>query len=155
MSIPKTDNERVFPFFLTGDPDVHPVSPDWPADWTPLSLYEALKKAWCAETCAPRLRGEWSEENPTVGQCSVTAFLAQDIFGGDVFGIPLPGGGTHCYNRVGETVFDLTDAQFLPEKLEYPCLHTQIRDVHFANEEKKKRYELLSARLKKAAAVQK
>ena len=53
-------------------------------------MYERLGKAWCAETCAPRMRGDWTPENRTLGQCSVTAFLVQDYFGGTVYGIPLP-----------------------------------------------------------------
>ena len=135
-------------YFRSGGEEIHPVSGDWPADWTPDDLYGALLHVWCRETCAPRLRTRWSEADPTVGQCSVTAFLAQDIFGGDVFGVPLPDGGIHCYNAVRGSVFDLTDAQFLPEKLEYPCLHPQDRAVHFAKEEKRNRYICLSDRLK-------
>ncbi len=43
----------------------------------------------------------WTPDNKTLGQCSITAFLAQDIFGGKVYGIPLPEGGVHCYNMIG------------------------------------------------------
>lgn len=138
-------------FFLKGPTAVFSVSPDWPPGWTPSDLYDALKMAWSADTCAPRLRAQWKPENPTVGQCSVTAFLAQDVFGGEVFGVPLPDGHFHCYNRVGGTVFDLTDAQFLPEKLSYPCDHPQSREIHFGSPEKKARYELLSARVLEVA----
>ena len=28
-------------------------------------LYDDLLQAWCAETCAPRMRGDWSPENRT------------------------------------------------------------------------------------------
>ena len=45
---------------------------------TPLDLYDALSQIWCAETCAPRMRQNWTPENKTLGQCSITAFLAQD-----------------------------------------------------------------------------
>ena len=69
---------------------------DYPGIRTPRDLYDRLSDGvWCVETCAPRLRGKWSEENRTCGQCSITAFLAQDIFGGEVRGIPLPGGNYH------------------------------------------------------------
>ena len=53
----------------------------------PADLYDALSEIWCAQTCAPRMRQDWTPENKTLGQCSVTAFLAQDIFGGQVYGI--------------------------------------------------------------------
>ena len=81
---------------------------DYPGIHTPRDLYNRLWDLWCADTCAPRMRGDWSEDNRTLGQCSVTAFLAQDIFGGKVYGIPLPDGGFHCYNVIGDCVFDLT-----------------------------------------------
>ena len=53
---------------------------------TPVDLYDALSNIWCADTCAPRMRSSWTPENKTMGQCSITAFLAQDIFGGKVYG---------------------------------------------------------------------
>lgn len=86
-------------------------------------------------------------DDPTVGQCSVTAFLAQDIFGGEVRGIPLGDGNFHCYNVVGDTVFDLTSEQFLPRVFEYGDDPVQLRSAHFAKEEKRLRYELLKSRL--------
>ena len=79
---------------------------------TPLDLYGKLSQIWCAETCAPRLRARWTPENRTLGQCSITAFLVQDLFGGQVYGILRPGGNYHCYNVVGGHVFDLTSEQF-------------------------------------------
>ena len=117
---------------------------------TPDQLYGALKRAWCAETCAPRMRDGWSPENPTHGQCSVTSFLAQDIFGGRVYGVPLPDGNFHCFNVVGDYAFDLTSEQFRDEKLDYTKCPEQFREVHFAKAEKKARYELLKARLREA-----
>lgn len=115
---------------------------------TPKDLYNALWHVWCAETCAPRMRADWSEDNRTLGQCSVTAFLAQDIFGGKVYGIPLKDGGYHCYNVIGDCVFDLTSEQFPGEKLRYETNPEQLRYEHFRKVEKRARYELLKANLK-------
>jgi len=114
-------------------------------------MYERLGKAWCAETCAPRMRGDWTPENRTLGQCSVTAFLVQDYFGGTVYGIPLPEGGFHCYNVIGGRVFDLTDAQFGEKKLDYGGKNPeQFREVHFRDAEKQERYLRLKARFRDA-----
>ena len=110
-------------------------------------IYSILCGLWCAETCAPRMRAEWSPENKTLGQCSVTAFLVQDIFGGSVYGIPLGDGGHHCFNVLDGRIFDLTCAQFGKEKLNYTEGVVQQRAIHFAKEEKKKRYELLRKKL--------
>lgn len=110
-------------------------------------LYDILSNLWCLETCAPRLRIAWSKENITLGQCSITAFLAQDIFGGDVYGVLCPGGNYHCYNVVGNNVFDLTSEQFGDEKLDYSQGVKQNRETHFAKEEKRLRYEKLKSDL--------
>lgn len=110
---------------------------------SPRELYDILSQIWCADTCAPRMRSAWSQENPTLGQCSITAFLAQDVFGGKVFGIPRPDGNYHCYNVVEGCVFDLTSEQFGDEILNYEDNPEQFREVHFAKEEKRLRYEYL------------
>ena len=94
------------------------------------------------------MRGDWSPENRTLGQCSIRAFLAQDIFGGKIYGIPLPDGGFHCYNAVGDCVFDLTSEQFGDLKLTYAGNPEQFREKHFRKEEKRQRYEQLKAALK-------
>ena len=93
------------------------------------------------------MRGEWTPENKTLGQCSITAFLAQDIFGGRVFGVPRSGGNYHCYNVVGDCCFDLTSEQFGNEILVYENNPEQFREVHFAKEEKRVRYEYLKKEL--------
>ena len=70
-----------------------------PSIHTPRDLYRVLLRCWTSETCASRMRKHWSPENPTLGQCSITAFLAQDLFGGTVYGVPLENGFFHCYNQ--------------------------------------------------------
>lgn len=115
----------------------------------PIDLYDALSDIWCADTCAPRMRDAWTKENRTLGQCSITAFLAQDIFGGKVYGILRTGGNYHCYNVIGDCRFDLTSEQFGDEVLDYENNPVQLREEHFAKEEKRLRYEFLRAELKK------
>ena len=115
---------------------------------TPTDLYDALSEVWCAETCAPRMRDNWTAENKTMGQCSITAFLAQDIFGGEVYGIRRTDGNYHCYNVVGDCCFDLTSEQFGDEILIYENNPRQFRETHFAKEEKRLRYEYLKKGLK-------
>ena len=127
--------------------DVMPVDQAFIGVGNPRQLYDLLSGIWCAETCAPRMRHEWTCENKTLGQCSITAFLAQDIYGGKVLGILRPGGNYHCYNVVGDCVFDLTSEQFGDEKLDYTDNPEQFREVHFAKEEKRLRYEYLRNRL--------
>lgn len=126
---------------------IHPVMGQYEGIDNPLELYDALLHLWRADTCAPRMRAEWTESNPTLGQCSITAFLAQDIFGGRVYGILRPGGNYHCYNVVDAVAFDLTSEQFRDERLDYADNPEQFREVHFQKAEKRERYELLRERL--------
>ncbi len=125
-----------------------PADPDFKGVVSPRGLYDILRNIWCSYTCAPRLREKWSRDNVTLGQCSITAFLVQDIFGGKVFGVLRPGGNYHCYNVVGEAVFDLTSEQFGDEKLNYSGNPEQLREVHFAKAEKYERYLYLKKELK-------
>ncbi len=117
---------------------------------TPVDYYRMLLKLWGPETCAPRMRADWTPQNPTLGQCSITAFLLQDHFGGQVFGVPLEDGNFHCFNVVGSCVFDLTSEQFGDRQLNYADCPEQFRRVHFAREEKRQRYELLKRKLDQA-----
>ncbi len=128
--------------------DAKPISDEYPGIGSPDDLYDALSDLWCEYTCAPRMRENWSRENKTLGQCSITAFLVQDIFGGKVYGIPREGGNFHCYNVVGDCLFDLTSEQFGDEVLDYSDNPEQLREVHFAKEEKRLRYEYLKKSLK-------
>ncbi len=139
----------MYNFFGWENADVPAINSEYKGIGDPKMLYDALSHIWCRYTCAPRLRQDWSEENITLGQCSITAFLAQDIFGGKVYGILRPGGNFHCYNVVGNSVFDLTSEQFGSEKLNYTNNPEQLREVHFAKEEKFQRYVYLCAELKK------
>ena len=134
--------------------DVPAAADEYKVITDPRHLYDLLSDIWCAGTCAPRMRADWTKENMTLGQCSITAFLAQDIFGGDVYGIRLKDGSFHCYNVVGDCVFDLTSEQFGDEVLSYEDNTLQSREVHFAKEEKRLRYEYLKGELQKLTAQQ-
>ncbi len=136
-------------FYGAESADCAPVKREYSAIGDPKVLYDLLSELWCADTCAPRMRGDWSVSNKTLGQCSITAFLVQDIFGGEVFGVPLGDGNFHCYNVVGDCVFDLTSEQFGDRKLSYEDNPLQSREVHFAKQEKYERYLMLKEMLAK------
>lgn len=112
-------------------------------------MYDILSGIWCKDTCAARMRDDWTPENKTLGQCSITAFLVQDVFGGEVRGIPLKDGGIHCYNVVGGCTFDLTSEQFKDEVLSYADNPLQSREVHFADTDKRRRYYYLKTEFDK------
>lgn len=143
-----------YKFYGWENADASPANDEYKAIKNPRELYDLLSGIWCEYTCAPRLRKNWSEDNKTLGQCSITAFLAQDIFGGRVYGILRSGGNYHCYNVVGNCVFDLTSEQFGDERLCYENNSEQSREVHFAKEEKRLRYEYLKSELRKRLEIE-
>ena len=115
------------------------------------SLYDAFSECWCAETCSPHFREKWSESNKTLGQCSITAFIVQDLLGGRVLGVSLGSGAYHCINEIGGIKFDLTSEQFEGDgrALDYENTPEQSREAHFADADKYERYLLLKSLLMK------
>lgn len=138
-----------YSFYGWEQADIPAVSEEYIKIKNPRMMYDILEEIWCEYTCAPRMRILWSEENKTLGQCSVTGFLAQDVFGGKVFGILRKGGNYHCYNCAGGRTFDLTSEQFGDEVLDYSENPEQFRDVHFEKNEKRERYEYLREEFRK------
>ena len=125
----------------------------WGHEWVSddiKELYDDFSKAWCAETCAPRMRCDWSEDNKTLGQCSITSFIVQDLLGGKVYGVHLGDGVYHCFNEVDGIKFDLTSEQFGGETLCYDGCPEQLRENHLGDPDKKARYELLKERFEAA-----
>jgi hypothetical protein len=79
----------------------------------------AIRASWAADTCSPDdvARSPWTVENPSWGQCDVTALVLNDLLGGDlVVGEVNLGGerhGYHWWNRLpGGIEVDLTREQF-------------------------------------------
>ena len=137
-------------FYGNDTSSVHPINKEYIKIRDQRHLYDILSSLWSEYTCAPRMRKDWNENNKTLGQCSITAFLVQDIFGGEVFGVPLGDGNYHCFNKIGDVIFDLTSEQFGDTKLDYQNIVLQSREVHFAKEEKYQRYLYLKEQLKKS-----
>ena len=137
-------------FYGYNTPSVHPIHDEYSFIRDQRHLYDLLSNIWCEYTCAPRMRKEWNKDNKTLGQCSITAFLVQDIFGGEVYGVPLGDGNYHCFNKVGNVIFDLTSEQFGNIILDYQNVIKQSREAHFQKEEKYHRYLYLKEQIKRS-----
>lgn len=77
-----------------------------------IELRNKLHKAWSRETSY--IPEEWSEQNPSRGQCAVTALLVQEYMGGNIVKCNVVGDvSSHFYNMLenGEVV-DFTREQF-------------------------------------------
>ena len=131
----------MYTFYRSNDKLIKPIIDNLNIN-NQFELYDILKQCWSKDTCAPRMRERWSKTDYTVGQCSITAFLVQDLFGGDVYGIKLDDGNYHCFNVINDIKIDLTSEQF-KYKLNYDDVIIQSRDIHFKKEEKYNRYLLL------------
>ena len=73
------------------------------------SLRTALFSSWSNQSSTL-----WKVENPALGQCGVTALVAQDILGGDILKTPY-GDIWHYYNRIDGENVDYTESQFESE----------------------------------------
>jgi hypothetical protein len=69
-------------------------------------LEHQLKAAWSKETATT-----WTRDNPARGQCSVTALVVYDSFGGRILKTRV-GPHDHFYNQIDGTRVDLTSSQF-------------------------------------------
>lgn len=70
--------------------------------------------------------------DPTYGQCAVTAMLVNKFFGGEIRKLWVSGGGTHYFNIINGKIIDLTreqsdilQAYIIPE---YEVLRTQSKE---------------------------
>ena len=66
----------------------------------------AVERCWSLATASV-----YTSANPAKGQCSVTALLAHDCFGGDILKTRI-GDGWHFYNFVNRERLDFTASQF-------------------------------------------
>ena len=134
-------------FYINMNKKIKPINDEYNKINDQFHLFDILSNLWDIDTCAPRLRNKWNKDNKTCGQCSITAFLVQDIFGGDVYGIKIDDTNYHCFNVFDNLIFDLTSHQF-SNKLNYKNMELQLRENHFKKIEKYERYLLLKSKLK-------
>lgn len=109
-------------------------------------LFEILLSVWCKDTAYPSCQNEYNHENdPTYGQCAITATLVYDMFGGTIHKVSVKGGGTHYFNKINGHYIDLTRDQFdiyaIP--LEYDQSKQVQREYCGRNANTRKRYQLL------------
>jgi hypothetical protein len=106
-------------------------------------LASALRAAWSKETSLDPNR--WSDDNPAVGQCAVSALIVQDVYGGSLLRCESPT-GSHYYNRLADgSELDLTREQFR-EAFSPRNVEVRSRDYVLSFEGTRRRYELLKAR---------
>ncbi|HHW94572.1 MAG TPA: hypothetical protein GX736_01395 [Mogibacterium sp.] len=76
-----------------------------------LELFAVLEQCWSRDTAYPACQEEWVANDPSYGQCAITAMLVYDMFGGTIHKIKVDG-GTHYFNKLNGRYVDLTREQF-------------------------------------------
>ena len=85
-------------------------------------LYKNFIKCWSIESST-----KWEESTPAKGQCSVTALVIHDIFGGIILKTKVDG-EWHFYNKVKDQVFDLTSEQF-DTPIDYQDIESTVEEA--------------------------
>lgn len=117
-------------------------------------LFGVLLKAWTKESAYPSAQNdpEYNKSNdPTYGQCAITATLVYDLFGGTIHKIKVSGGGTHYFNKINGHYIDLTKDQFdlynIP--INYEPNETIDREYCGKNADTLNRFNLLKENIEK------
>ncbi len=111
-----------------------------------------LRKAWCAATAHPSYQKDWTEDNPSCGQCCVTALVVQELYGGDIYSCKV-GNNSHFVNIINERIVDKTAEQFGGvDKIQYisGSFRKRTRASLLKSKDVKERYELLKSRLEES-----
>ena len=115
-------------------------------------LFGLLLDVWCRETAYPSCQHDYIHDNdPTYGQCAITAFLVNDMFGGTIHKIRVDGGETHYFNKINGHYIDLTSDQF--ELYDIPVCYEPnekiSREYCGQNSDTQKRFNILIELLNK------
>ena len=112
-------------------------------------LYAVLRDCWCKETAYSSCQAEWVQNDPTYGQCAITAMLVYDMFGGTIHRIRVDGGGTHYFNKINGNYIDLTIEQFDLYNIPVSYEPNEEIDRKYCgkNADTQKRFELLIRRI--------
>ena len=110
-------------------------------------LKKILNNLYSKETCYPGCRGQWNNDNKTLGHCAIVALLISDYFGGNICKIKV-NEISHYFNYIDDKIIDFTASQFKIDKIDYSDYIIKTRDEILKNEDTKKRYEMLKLKVK-------
>ncbi len=131
--------------------DISKITKDYDGINTIDDLFNVLINVWCRETAYPTCQEDYDfYDDPTLGQCAITATLVYDMFGGEIYKIHLEGGGTHYFNKINGHYIDLTSDQFTQYNvpIEYEPNEKVAREYCGKNENTRQRFNLLVSLLK-------
>lgn len=106
----------------------------------------ALATSWTARTASPLVA--WTPDNPSSGQCAVSALVLQDYCGGEICRCVVAG-TPHYFNRIDGQVVDSTAAQFGTVAINYDTATVRSRQRILRHADTRRRYELLKERVER------
>ncbi len=109
-------------------------------------IIDLLSLAWSKETCYPKSTGDWSTENPSCGQCAVSALVVQDFLGGQIAKIYV-NQISHYFNVINGEIIDLTAQQFGKIEVDYSNYEIKTRQDILSDQDTKKRYQKLKQKV--------
>jgi len=110
------------------------------------AIEAAIRESWSRDTSDDP--EEWSPENPSRGQCDITALLVNDLVGGELLGASVYLHGEriegHMWNRLRNGVeVDLTREQFTRgEVVGSPVVRARTAEIASPDHPRYHRYEL-------------
>lgn len=117
-------------------------------------LEKVITYSWNKDTSADP--DNWTRENPSYGQCAVTALVVQDYLGGKIVNALVDVGKdkpeSHYFNNIKGYEFDLTRDQFpietnIPEGVDKKKDLETTRDYVLSYKPTAERYEILKKRV--------
>lgn len=111
-----------------------------------LKLQKAIKKSWGIDTAYKDDIPKWSTDNPSAGQCAVTALIIHDYFGGQIYSGVSHDGVVHYWNKVHGIKIDLTRNQFKETKIFSNIIQWKAEDL-IKTGNVRERYEILRSRI--------
>ena len=86
------------------------------------TIQSNLRKSWSVESSS-----KWTKENPAKGQCSVSAVVVYQYFGGEILKTKIDG-NWHFYNKINGIIYDFTSDQFEKE-IEYSDIPSSVEEA--------------------------
>lgn len=105
-----------------------------------------LNECYGRDTCYPKLRSNWSENNKQLGQCAITSLIVDDYFNYDIYKCKV-NGVSHYFNMNNSKIIDLTKEQFGDSNIQYENLQKVSRDEILSSDDTRKRYFVLKNRV--------
>lgn len=98
-------------------------------------LFFYLLKCWNKDTTYPIFQTNYSKQNnPTQGQCAITAMIVFDLFGGTIHKIRIDGDISHYFNKINGYYIDLTRDQFEIDNIGISYEKNQLVERNTCNE---------------------